>query len=244
MLVPGLLSIAFGQLWLFPSLGPTAFLQAGLPQMPTSRFSNVVAGHLIGAVVAIVLVLLIIPEDEPSTFELKALTARRLAASVTAVAVTLLIAVPVRVGLCTRRRRRPRCCSPSGPSRRRGPGWGPSRSVSWSWPSSPRGCGGPGWPSPGNNSRLLAVPKASGRRPHRAPLGLGAPPQARAAWATGRNRLGRAVAAPLASSVTATSRHPRSTPGCCQRRSTVPCSGPPHQRSFAGSQPALGGSFG
>jgi hypothetical protein len=99
MLVPGLLSIAFGQIWLFPSLAPTAFVQAALPQLPTSRFYNVVAGHLIGAVVAIVLVLLIVPEAEPSVFELKELTARRLAATVLAVAVTLLVAVPVRVGL-------------------------------------------------------------------------------------------------------------------------------------------------
>jgi len=99
MLVPGLLSIAFGQLWLFPSLGPTAFLQAALPQLPTSRFYNVVTGHLIGAVVAIVLVLLIVPEGEPSAFELKEVTAHRLAASVVAVAVTLLVAIPVRVGL-------------------------------------------------------------------------------------------------------------------------------------------------
>jgi hypothetical protein len=99
MLVPGLLSIAFGQIWLFPSLGPTAFQQVALPQAPTSRFYNVVAGHLIGAVVAIVLVLLIVGENEPSVFELKELTARRLAASVVAVAVTLLVAVPIRVGL-------------------------------------------------------------------------------------------------------------------------------------------------
>jgi hypothetical protein len=122
MLVPGLLSIAFGQLWLFPSLGPTAFLQAALPQQPTSRFDNVVAGHLIGAVVALVLVLLIVPEGEPSTLELKALTARRLAASVVAVAVTLLVAIPVRVGL------HPPAATTLlftlGPSRRRGPGSG------------------------------------------------------------------------------------------------------------------------
>lgn len=48
VLVCGLLGVATNQLWLFPSLGPTAFLLAHSPHEPTSRFYNVVVGHLVG----------------------------------------------------------------------------------------------------------------------------------------------------------------------------------------------------
>src|SRR3954466_14390358 len=37
-LIPGLIGLAAGNPWLFPSLGPTAFLQAANPQQPSSRF--------------------------------------------------------------------------------------------------------------------------------------------------------------------------------------------------------------
>jgi len=52
VLIPGVVGLAAGRPWLFPSLGPTAYLQATQPQHPTSRFYNVLVGHLIGIGVA------------------------------------------------------------------------------------------------------------------------------------------------------------------------------------------------
>src|SRR3954447_11712584 len=48
LLAVGLLGLAAGQPWLFPSLGPTAFLQAEKPGQASSRFYNTVVGHLVG----------------------------------------------------------------------------------------------------------------------------------------------------------------------------------------------------
>src|SRR4051812_23075465 len=48
VLIPGLLGLATGNVWLVPSVGPTVFLQATLPQLPTARIYNVLAGHFIG----------------------------------------------------------------------------------------------------------------------------------------------------------------------------------------------------
>ena len=48
LLAVGLIGLAAGQPWLFPSLGPTAFLQAEKPGEPSARFYNTVVGHLVG----------------------------------------------------------------------------------------------------------------------------------------------------------------------------------------------------
>jgi hypothetical protein len=44
----GLIGLAAGQPWLFPSLGPTAFLQAEEPGARSSRFYNTILGHTVG----------------------------------------------------------------------------------------------------------------------------------------------------------------------------------------------------
>ncbi|MBX6342558.1 MAG: hypothetical protein IRY97_08880, partial [Thermomicrobiaceae bacterium] len=44
----GLLGVAVDQPWLFPGLGPVAFLMAEYPDSRAARFSQVVAGHAIG----------------------------------------------------------------------------------------------------------------------------------------------------------------------------------------------------
>src|SRR4051794_32265288 len=66
VLAVGLLALAFGQPWLFPSLGPTVYLQAAQPQLPSSRFVNVVAGHLLGLAAGLGAVVLLGAAGEPS----------------------------------------------------------------------------------------------------------------------------------------------------------------------------------
>ena len=53
MAVIGVAGIAVGVPWLFPSLGPTIAIQSESPDAFVARPWNVVAGHLIGALVGI-----------------------------------------------------------------------------------------------------------------------------------------------------------------------------------------------
>jgi len=44
----GALGLWAGQAWLFPSLGPTIFLQAVTPHEPSAQLWNTLAGHAVG----------------------------------------------------------------------------------------------------------------------------------------------------------------------------------------------------
>lgn len=46
--VVGVTAVLGGQPWLFPSLGPTAYLLAAYPDLQTSRLYNCLVGHLVG----------------------------------------------------------------------------------------------------------------------------------------------------------------------------------------------------
>jgi len=48
ILIVGGLAYLAGEPWLFPSLGPTAYLLATYPDLPTSRPYNCLVGHLVG----------------------------------------------------------------------------------------------------------------------------------------------------------------------------------------------------
>ena len=48
ILIVALTAFWAGQPWLFPSLGPTAYLLAKYPELPSSRIYNCVVGHLVG----------------------------------------------------------------------------------------------------------------------------------------------------------------------------------------------------
>ncbi len=48
ILVVGLTAYLAGEPWLFPSLGPTAYLLAAYPDLPSARVYNCVVGHLVG----------------------------------------------------------------------------------------------------------------------------------------------------------------------------------------------------
>ena len=93
---PGLLGLAAGNLWLFPSLGPTAFLQVTAPLQANARFYNTLVGHLIGVAAAVGAVLLLGADGEPSVFVQKELFPLRVWASALAVALTLLFQLLLR----------------------------------------------------------------------------------------------------------------------------------------------------
>ncbi|WP_088889777.1 HPP family protein [Leptolyngbya ohadii] len=90
ILIVGLLGLAFGQPWLFPSLGPTAFLQAEQPKQPTARFYNVVVGHLHGLAAGLLAVVLLGATTAPPVLSTGELTAVRVWASVLAMFLNML----------------------------------------------------------------------------------------------------------------------------------------------------------
>ena len=89
--VPGLLGLATGQVLLFPSLGPTAAIQAHNPEDRAARFYNVLVGHLGGLASACLVVLALGLADAPSVFVAQHLTPLRVVASVLAVMLALLV---------------------------------------------------------------------------------------------------------------------------------------------------------
>ncbi len=96
MLIVGILGVLFDQPWLFPSLGPTAFLQAEVPDHRMARFRNTVLGHLIGLSMGYLAVFLLHAEQAPSALSTAHLDPVRIAASALAVALTILVGILLR----------------------------------------------------------------------------------------------------------------------------------------------------
>jgi len=90
-LIVGGLSLLAGMVWLFPSLGPTIYLQTQRPADPSSRFLNTLLGHLLGLAAGFAGVFLFNAFNDPVTLQAKELTAGRLGAAVVALALTLLL---------------------------------------------------------------------------------------------------------------------------------------------------------
>ena len=90
LLVVGVLGLVTHQPLLFPSLGPTAFLQTETPDQPSARPYNVVVGHLVALLAGFLAVWVFGAVDAPSVLATHELTAPRVWASVLAVALTLL----------------------------------------------------------------------------------------------------------------------------------------------------------
>lgn len=88
-LVCGLLGVATNQLWLFPSLGPTAFLLAHSPEQPAARAWNVVVGHLLALAAGYAALALFGGLGAPDLFAAHELAPVRVWASALAVALTL-----------------------------------------------------------------------------------------------------------------------------------------------------------
>ena len=90
MLIVGAFGLAVHQPLIFPSLGPTAFLQAELPQLPSSRLYNTIVGHLLGMGAGLLAVALLGASTAPSVLATGELTPIRLWAAVLAIFLTLL----------------------------------------------------------------------------------------------------------------------------------------------------------
>lgn len=86
----GLIGLAAGQPWLFPSLGPTAYLVAEEPGKPSSRFYNTVVGHLVGFAAGVAAVLLLGASAAPSVLADKELAAVRVGAAALSGVLTML----------------------------------------------------------------------------------------------------------------------------------------------------------
>lgn len=91
VLVVGAMSLATGQPWLSAGLGPTALLIAGNPGSPTTRFHNIVAGHLVAFLCGALALLLLGATDSPTLLAGHGVTVARVWASAFAVAVTALV---------------------------------------------------------------------------------------------------------------------------------------------------------
>ena len=88
MVVVGATGVFAGQPWLFPSLGPTAFLQGEEPSHPSSRPYNVVAGHLIALGAALLIVALLGASHAPAVTSTGHLTMVRMWTAVLTMALT------------------------------------------------------------------------------------------------------------------------------------------------------------
>jgi hypothetical protein len=91
ILIVGLIGLAFGQPWLFPSLGPTAYLQVEQPKMKASRFYNTFVGHMVGMGAGFLGILILNAWNAPIVLSTGELTMPRVGAAAIAVAVTLVV---------------------------------------------------------------------------------------------------------------------------------------------------------
>jgi CBS-domain-containing membrane protein len=84
--VTGVLALLTHQLFLFPSLGPTAMMMTGHPHLPAAQPYNAVVGHLLGLAAGFFSVLVLGLADTPSIFAVRIATGPRVAAAVLAIA--------------------------------------------------------------------------------------------------------------------------------------------------------------
>ncbi len=88
LVVGGLGLIAGNLIWLFPSLGPTIYLQTEDPAQPSSQLKNVIGGHFIGSLAGYLAVFAVGIAYQPSVFTLARLSTGRVFASVIAIVIT------------------------------------------------------------------------------------------------------------------------------------------------------------
>lgn len=86
LLAPGLVALATGEPLLFPSLAPTAVLQAHAPAHPWARYYNIIVSHLVGMAAAFFAVALFGLAQAPSVFAVGSVSPARVGAAVLAVA--------------------------------------------------------------------------------------------------------------------------------------------------------------
>lgn len=89
IIIVGALGVYANQPLLFPSLGPTAFLQVEDPELRSGRFYNTVVGHLIGLCAGLAAVFLFHANRAASPMATDVLAPSRILASTVAVALTI-----------------------------------------------------------------------------------------------------------------------------------------------------------
>jgi hypothetical protein len=94
--VPLALAFAFDRVWLFPSLGPTAYFQATTPGRETSRPYNIMVGHMTGVGAAFLALHAVGAVNSPSIPAVGHPVALRMWAALLATALTLLFNVGLR----------------------------------------------------------------------------------------------------------------------------------------------------
>ncbi len=94
--VVGMLGLAAGQPWLFPSLGPTAFVQAQSPRGETARPWNASVGHACAVASGLVSTAVVGASRAPGVLATGHLSGSRVAAAVLAVILTVLFTEALR----------------------------------------------------------------------------------------------------------------------------------------------------
>lgn len=85
----GALALAADQPWLFPSLGPTVFIQAVTPRAPGARIWNTIVGHAMGLGAGLAALFAFGAQDTPAVMSAEILSMQRVAATALAVSVTV-----------------------------------------------------------------------------------------------------------------------------------------------------------
>lgn len=85
----GFFAISVDEPWLFPSLGPTVFIQAVTPSASGARIWNTIVGHAIGLVAGFVALFAFAAQNTPAVMSAEILSIHRVAATALAVSVTV-----------------------------------------------------------------------------------------------------------------------------------------------------------
>lgn len=85
----GSFAISVDEPWLFPSLGPTVFMQAVTPSASGARVWNTIVGHAIGLVAGFIALFACAAQNTPAVMSAEILSMQRVAATALAVSVTV-----------------------------------------------------------------------------------------------------------------------------------------------------------
>lgn len=96
VLAVGVIGLIAGQPWLFPSLGPTAYLQVENPGLPSARFYNVIVGHYIGIISGLIGISIFSLWTAPSVIMSHHLTPSWVGAATIAIFITIIINLVLR----------------------------------------------------------------------------------------------------------------------------------------------------
>ncbi|WP_422656671.1 HPP family protein [Methanosarcina sp. UBA5] len=97
VLLAGGLGYITGNLWLFPSLGPSIFMLVESPHLKSSSLYNMTVGHLVGIISGYILAIITGAAYVQSPFVIGHLQLSHVVASCIAIALVILIHIPLKV---------------------------------------------------------------------------------------------------------------------------------------------------